>query len=171
MAIRDLIPWSRQENRLPATVSAERDRNDHPLLSLHREVNRLFDDVFRGFGVPSIGGFDRSPAWPSLELGETDKEVRITAELPGLDEKDVDITVEEGVLTLRGEKKSEVEDKDRGYTERSYGRFERRIGLPRGIVQDKASATFKNGLLTVTLPKSEAANENIRRIPVNARAV
>jgi HSP20 family protein len=170
MAIRDLIPWSRQENRLPATVSAEQDRGDHPLLSLHREVNRLFDDVFRGFGVPSLGGLDRGLSWPNLELGETDKEVRIIAELPGLDEKDVDITLEEGVLTLRGEKKSEVEDKDRGYTERSYGRFERRIGLPRGIERDKASATFKNGVLTVVLPKSEAANENVRRIPVNAQA-
>jgi HSP20 family protein len=133
-------------------------------------VNRLFDDVFRGFGVPSLGGFDRSLSWPTVELGETDKEVRITAELPGLDEKDVDITVEEGVLTLRGEKKSEVEGKDRGYTERSYGRFERRIGLPRGIERDKASATFRNGVLTVILPKSEAANENVRRIPVNAQA-
>jgi HSP20 family protein len=170
MAIRDLIPWSRQENRLPATVSAEQDRGDHPLLSLHREVNRLFDDVFRGFGVPSLGGLDRGLSWPNLELGETDREVRVTAELPGLDEKDVDITVEEGALTLRGEKKSEVEDKDRGYTERSYGRFERRIGLPRGIERDKASATFKNGVLTIVLPKSEAANENVRRIPVNAQA-
>jgi HSP20 family protein len=170
MAIRDLIPWSRQENRLPATVSPDRDRSDHPLLSLHREVNRLFDDVFRGFGMPSLGGLERSLSWPSLELGEADKEVRVTAELPGLEEKDVDITVEEGVLTLRGEKKSEVEDKDRGYTERSYGRFERRIALPRGVEQDKARATFKNGVLTVTLPKSEAANENVRRIPVNAQA-
>jgi HSP20 family protein len=170
MAIRDLIPWSRQENRLPATISAEHDRGDHPLLSLHREVNRLFDDVFRGFGVPGLGSLDRSLSWPSLELGETDKEIRITAELPGLDEGDVDITVEEGVLTLRGEKKSEAEDKDRGYTECSYGRFERRIGLPRGIERDKASATFKNGVLTITLPKSEAANENVRRIRVKARA-
>lgn len=170
MAFRDLIPWSRQENRLPVPVSAERDLGDHPLLSLHREVNRLFDDVFRGFGVPSFGGFDRSLSWPNLELGATDNEIRITAELPGLEEKDVDITVEEGVLTLRGEKKSQVEDQDRGYSERSYGRFERRIALPRGIEQDKASATFKNGVLTVTLPKSEAANENVRRIPINARA-
>ncbi|WP_340313950.1 Hsp20/alpha crystallin family protein [Rhizorhabdus argentea] len=170
MAIRDLIPWSRQENRLPATVGAERDRGDHPLLSLHREVNRLFDDVFRGFGVPSLGGSERSLSWPNLELGETDREIRVTAELPGLEEKDVDITLEEGVLTLRGEKKSEVEDKDRGYTERSYGRFERRIGLPRGVERDKASATFKNGVLTITLPKSEAANENRRHIPINSQA-
>jgi len=170
MAIRDLIPWSRQENRLPVSVNADRDRNDHPLLSLHREVNRLFDDVFRGFRVPSLNEVHRSLLWPNLELGETDKEVRITAELPGINEKDVEITIEEGVLTLRGEKNSEVEDKDRGYSERSYGRFERSIGLPRGIEPDKASATFKNGVLTVTLPKSEAANENIRRIPVNSRA-
>ena len=170
MAIRDLIPWSRQENRLPATVSAERDRSGHPLLALHREVNRLFDDVFRGFGMPSLGAFGGGLSWPNVELGETDKEIRVTAELPGLDEKDVDITVEDGVLTLRGEKKSEVDDEDRGYSERSYGRFERRIGLPRGVEQDKASATFTNGVLTVTLPKSAAANENVRRIPINSRA-
>lgn len=169
MAIRDLLPWSREENRLPVTVRPEGDPSDHPLLSLHREVNRLFEDVFRGFGVPSLGGFARGLSWPSVELGETDKEIRVVAELPGLDEKDVDITVEEGVLTLRGEKKSEVEDKDRGYSERSYGRFERRISLPRGVEQDKGSATFTNGVLTVTLPKSEAANENIRHIPINAR--
>lgn len=145
MAIRDLIPWSRQENR-------------------------LFDELFRDFGLPSMGSFGKSLAWPNLELGESDKEVRITAELPGLDAKDVDITVEEGVLTLRGEKKAEVQDKDRGYTERSYGRFERRIGLPRGIERDKANATFRSGVLTITLPKSEAANENLRRIPINAQA-
>ncbi|MCP8892425.1 Hsp20/alpha crystallin family protein [Sphingomonas faeni] len=171
MAIRDLIPWSRQENRPPAPVSAERrDRDEHPIMSLQREVNRLFEDVFRGFGVPSLGGVSRSLAWPHVELGETDQDIRVTAELPGLDEKDVDISLEEGVLTLRGEKRSEVEDKDRGYSERSYGRFERRIGLPDGIDRDRASATFRNGVLTVTLPKTEAANEDIRRIPINAQA-
>jgi HSP20 family protein len=170
MAIRDLIPWSRQENRLAEPVNAERDSATHPLLSLHREVNRLFDDVFRGFGVPSFAGPDRNLGWPQLELAETDKEFRVTAELPGLDEKDVDIHVEEGVLTIRGEKKAEVEDKERGYSERSYGRFERRIGLPRDIERDKASATFKKGVLTVTLPRSEAANENVRRIPIHGAA-
>lgn len=172
MAFRDLIPWSRQENRLPVAVSAERGRDNdtHPLLSLHREVNRLFDDLFRGFGVPALGGLDHTAGWPHVELGETGKEIRVTAELPGLDEKDVEITVEDGALTLRGEKRSEVEDKDRGYTERSYGRFERRIGLPQGIDRDNANATFRNGVLTVTLPKMEAANENVRRIPVNGRA-
>jgi HSP20 family protein len=171
MAFRDLIPWSRQENRLPVPVSAEHhERGEHPVLSLHREVNRLFDDVFRGFGVPSVGGIARGPSWPHVELGETDKDICVTAELPGLNEKDVDIVLEDGVLMLRGEKRSEVEDKDRGYTERSYGRFERRIGLPNGIDRDHVSAAFKNGVLTVTLPKTEAANENVRRIPINASA-
>ncbi len=170
MAIRDLIPWSRQENRLPASLDSDRERGELPLLSLHREVNRLFDDMLRGFGAPSLGGVNQSFAWPNLELGETDKEVRITAELPGLDENNVEITLEEGVLTLRGEKKSETDDRDRGYTERSYGRFERRISLPRGIERDKASATFRNGVLAITLPKSAVANENVRRIPVNTQA-
>ena len=172
MAFRDLIPWSRQENRLPVPVSAARDRDtdSHPLLSLHREVNRLFDDVFRGFGAPTLAGFDRGAGWPHVELGETDKELRVTAELPGLDENDVEISVEEGALTLRGEKRSEVEDKDRGYSERSYGRFERRIDLPKDIDRDQASASFRNGVLTVTLPKTEAANEDVRRIPINDKA-
>src|SRR3546814_14520498 len=95
MAFRDLIPWSRQENRLPVPVSAERGRDNdtHPLLSLHRAVNRLFDDVFRGFGVPAFAGLDRAAGLPHVELGETDKEIRVTGELPGLHEKDVEITV------------------------------------------------------------------------------
>ncbi len=170
MAFRDLIPWSRQENRLPVPVSAERERgadDNHPLMSLHRDVNRLFDDVFRGFGLSAFGNPGRGLDWPHIELGETDKELRVTAELPGLDEKDVDISVAEGVLTLRGEKRSEMNDKDRGYSERSYGRFERRIGLPNGVEHDKGNATFRNGVLTVTLPKSAEAAKNVRRIPIN----
>ncbi|MBJ7502336.1 MAG: Hsp20/alpha crystallin family protein [Sphingopyxis sp.] len=166
MAIRDLIPWSRHENRLPVPVRAEPGQDQPgPLLSLHREMNRLFDDVFRSFG-----GFERAAGWPHIELAETGKDIRVTAELPGLSGEDVEISVEDGALTLRGEKRSEVDDKDRGYSERSYGRFERRIGLPRGIDRDQASATFADGVLTVTLPKTEAANETVRRIPINAQA-
>src|SRR3546814_15020050 len=81
MAFRDLIPWSRQENRLPVSVSAEQDRDTHPLQSLHREVNRLFDDVLRGFNMPAFAGFDRRAGWPHLELGETDKEDRKSTRL------------------------------------------------------------------------------------------
>jgi len=170
MAVRDLIPWSRQENRLPVTVTGEGSADSLSLLSLHREMNRLFDNVFRGFGTPSFANIVSGPGWPRIELAESGKEIRVTAELPGLDEKDVDIQVEEGVLTICGEKKAEVKDEERGYSERSYGRFERRIGLPHGIDRDKASATFRNGVLTVTLPRTEAANENVRRIPIHGAA-
>jgi HSP20 family protein len=172
MAFRDLIPWSRQDNRLPVPVRAEQQQ-DAQMLSLlyfHREVNRLFDDVFRGFGVPAFGEADRGSAWPRVELAETDKELRITAELPGLDENDIEIGIKDGALTLSGEKRAEVVDKDRGYSERSYGRFERRIGLPSGIVRDNVSATFENGVLTVILPVTEATNENVRRIPIHGKA-
>jgi HSP20 family protein len=166
MSIRDLIPWSRQENKVPAQVSAAGAASD-PVLSLHREVNRLFEDFFRGFGVPALAGVERAPR-PERRTCRNRQGNPSHGRTPGLDEKDVEVTVEEGVLTLRGEKKSEVEDKDRGYSERSYGRFERRIGLPNGIEQDKASATFKKGVLTVTVPKSASAAESVRRIAVNS---
>jgi HSP20 family protein len=81
--------------------------------------------------------------------------VEITAELPGVREEDIDITIDDGVLTLRGEKKSVREDKEAGYRERSYGSFERRITLPANIDEDACAADFKDGVLTITLPKSE----------------
>jgi HSP20 family protein len=85
-----------------------------------------------------------------------------------MDEKDVNISVDDNVLSIRGEKRSETEDKERGYSERSYGRFERHIGLPRGVEQDRASATFNKGVLTIVLPKSAEAIESRRSIPINA---
>lgn len=165
MALRDLIPWGKQESQVPVRVNTP---GDHPLFSLHREVNRLFDDLFRGIGVPSLGSPGASLEWPSIELSETEKEVRVTAELPGLDENDVDLSIENGVLSIHGEKKSEIEDKERGYSERSYGRFERHVSLPPGIEEDKVSASFKKGVLTVVLPRSATAIESRRRIPINA---
>lgn len=172
MAFRDLIPWRRQVNWLPVPVSAEggRDSDTHPMLSLHREVDRQFDGLFRAFGVPALAGLYRAAGWPHVELGETDKEIRATAKLPGLDEKDVDITVEDGALTLRGERRSKVENKDFGYPDRSDNCFEGRIRLLEDIDRDNANAAFKNGALTVTLPKMEAANENVRPNPVNGKA-
>ena len=91
--------------------------------------------------------------------------MRITAELPGLDEKDVSLEIANGVLSISGEKKSESEDKARRFSERHYGRFERRIPLE-DVDDDKVSATFKNGVLTITVPKSAEA-KNVRRIAIN----
>ena len=166
MTMRDLIPWGRQE-RVPAPLE---DQDRSPFLSLRREVDRLFDDVLRG-GFPSLGhgfGLGRSPAaWPKVELGETDKEIRVTAEMPGLSEKDVELLLDDGMLTIRGERKSKTEDKDRGYSELHYGRFERRIALPSNADEQGAKADFRDGVLIVTLPKS-GEDEQGRRIPINA---
>ena len=166
MAIRDLIPWNNQGRR----VVAERDAEGHPFLALHREMNRMFDDVFRGFDLAPFGSARAlgGLSWPQLDIDETDNEVRITAELPGLEEKDVSVNIANGVLSISGERKSETEDKNRRFSERYYGRFERRIPLE-GVDEDKASASFGNGVLTIAFPKSSDARDHVRRIPISGK--
>ncbi len=161
MNMRDLIPWGRQSSTAPVQYQ----NGDNPMVGFRREVDRLFDDLFRGT-LPSLGLGRTLGAWPNVELSETDREIRITAEVPGMSEKDVELLMEDGILTIRGEKKSESEDKDRGYSERYYGRFERRVALPSNVDEGGANATFRDGVLTVTLPKSAEA-ERGRRIPIN----
>ena len=168
MSVRDLIPWGREQSRVPSLFrSDERD----PFLSLHREVNRLFDDVFRGFdgSLPAFGRTSSfSGNWPSVEISDNDKDVKVTAEVPGLEEKDIEVLLDDGVLTLRGEKRSEAEDKDRQFSERYYGRFERRIPLGYEIEEDKIDARFRNGVLTVTLPKTAKARSQAKRIEIKS---
>ena len=163
MSIRDLVPWTKG-HQLPI-----RQEPFDPFLTLHREMNRLFDDVFRGFGpVGRVGKplMEGQFAWPRLELSETDKSVTVTAELPGLSEKDVQVEIANGVLSIRGEKKAERSDDSKFVSERYYGSFERQISLE-GVEENKAQADFKNGVLTVTLPKSEQSNRNVKRIAIN----
>ena len=138
-----------------------------PFVSLHREMNRLFDDVFRGLDLLSTKPARALSAvgWPQVEIDETDNEVRITVELPGIDEKDVSLEIGNGVLSISGEKKSQTEDKTLRFSERYYGRFERRIPME-GVDEDKISAAFKDGVLSITVPKSEAT-KNRRRIAIN----
>ncbi|MGY2047430.1 Hsp20/alpha crystallin family protein [Methylobacterium sp. JK268] len=166
MAVKDLIPWRSGRN---AAASPLQGSEVSPFLALHREVNRLFDDVFNRFdaGAPSLLG--PLSTWPTIEVSATDAEVRVSAELPGLEDKDVEVLVDDDVLTLRGEKKAETERKERGFTERVYGRFERVIALPFPVEEDKAQASFRNGVLTVTLPKSAKAEDRAKRVPVNGR--
>ena len=161
MAMRDLIPWSRQEGGAPSLFRHEAERS--PFFRLRREMDRLFDDFFQ---APAVGrGW--GGGWPSLEVKEADNEVRISAELPGMSEKDVDLSVHDGVLTIRGERKSEQEDRDRGWSERYYGRFERRVALPDGADEAHCKADFRDGVLTVTVPRSAEVTRG-RKIPINA---
>ncbi|PBB32987.1 MULTISPECIES: Hsp20/alpha crystallin family protein [unclassified Mesorhizobium] len=169
MSVRDLIPWGRNNgNQVPSVF---RDGERDPFLSLQREVNRLFDDVFRGFGsgLPSLGGVSAFGAgWPSVEISDNEKEIKVAAEVPGLDEKDIEVLLDDGVLTLKGEKRSETEDKERQFSERIYGRFERRIPLGYEIEEDKIDARFKNGVLTVMLPKTAKAQSQAKRIEIKS---
>ena len=162
MAMRDLVPWRRQENTAPPMYQ---DREQSPFNQLRREMDRLFDDFFR---APMLGG--GSPGgeglgWPSLEVRESENQVTITADLPGMTEKDVELSVYNGVLTLRGEKKSEHQDRDRGWSERFYGRFERSVALPPGADKEHCQADFRDGVLTVRIPKSETVDQG-RKIPI-----
>lgn len=165
MAFRNLIPWNRERE-----LDVHRGFDANPFLSLHREMNRMFDDVFRSLEGPrpgsqtAFGAFD----WPRLDIEDAEKEIRITAELPGLEEKDVHLELANGVLSISGERKSETEDKDRRVSERYYGRFERRIPLE-DIDEDKISASFAKGVLTVTVPKSNEARAQVRRIAINGK--
>ncbi|MBR0801855.1 Hsp20/alpha crystallin family protein [Bradyrhizobium jicamae] len=164
MGFRDLVPWTKSQQ-----LSTGREAFD-PFVTLHREMNRLFDDAFRGFG--SFGRFgtplmEGQFAWPRLELSETDRAVTVSAELPGLTEKDVQVEIANGVLSIRGEKKAERSDESKFVSERYYGSFQRQIPLE-NVEEDKAQADFKNGVLTVTIPKAEQSTQNAKRIPVNA---
>lgn len=162
MNIRDVVPWYRGDReRSPATRSGSMS----PVASLHREMNRLFDDAFPGLDDFRLWGGRNM--WPSVDVEETEKEYRVTAELPGLEEKDVEVLLQDGMLTVRGEKKLENEAKNRSYSERFYGRFERQITLDRDVDDSAVNATFKNGVLTVTVPKNARAVERTKRIPIN----
>jgi len=166
MSVRDLIPWNRG-NRAP---SIYRGGDLDPFQLLHRNVDRLFDEALRGFDVPSAFGqmMTRNGTWPTVEVAENEKEIRVIAEVPGLEEKDIEVMLDDGVLTLRGERKSETEDKDRQFSERYYGRFERRLALGHEIEEDKVAATFKNGVLMVVLPKTAKAQASAKRIAINS---
>jgi HSP20 family protein len=166
MSVRDLIPWNRGRE-----MTVHRREELNPFMTLHREMNRMFDDVFRSFDLAPFGSdrfFDRAMGWPNIEVSETDKDVKVTAELPGLEEKDVQVELANGVLAIKGEKKTETEDKYRLFSECYYGRFERRIPVE-DVDEEKVSAAFKNGVLTVTMPKVPQAQSKVKRIAINGK--
>ena len=166
MNVRDLVPWTRTSDR-DRNLPAPEDAGASPLFTLHREMNRLFDDVFRGFETPML--WSVRGGWPQIEVLDTGDEYRLSAELPGLDETDVEVLFDDGVLVLRGEKRAETQDHGRGFSERVYGRFERRIALG-DIDEDRMQARFRNGVLTVTAPKSEQSRSRVKRIPISGSA-
>ena len=160
---RDLIPRSREQGTAPTLWRDEFS----PLGSFRREMDRLFDDFFTAPTLTRFGGFGGAATnWPSIDVKERNDELLVTAEVPGLTDKDVELFVDNGILTIRGEKKSEQEEK--GYSERFHGRFERHIPLPANVDEQHCRADFHDGLLTIHLPKSREAEESRKKIPINA---
>jgi HSP20 family protein len=160
MDVRSLIPWNRSKS-VPVTRF---DDQGGSFLALHRDMNRLFEDFIRGFDLPVGGGWPT--AWPQIDVSDSGKDIKITAELPGLDEKDVELILQNGVLTIRGEKHAETDGPH--YSERWHGSFQRSLQLGDDIDPDKISASFKKGLLTVTIAKKPEAHSEGIRIPINA---
>ena len=169
--MKDLIPWRKKSEDV---VTSRRE--DSSLDLLERTMDHLFEDVFedidRGWGMNSLlrRGDAITSAFPSFEVSESDDEFCVKAELPGMDEKDIEVSLEGCDLTVRGERKREKEEKRRDYhvSEVIYGVFKRSIHLPEGVDRDKVKALFKKGELTLTLPKTEQGKAYRKRIDVLA---
>jgi HSP20 family protein len=160
MTIRNLVPFGKK------SVPVRRE-DENPFSILRREMDSLFDNFFRGFDTEPfesrMGAFS-----PKVDVTEDDKEIKISAELPGMDEKDIDVSLQNDMLTIKGEKKEEKEDKGKDYyrMERSYGSFSRTIPLPVDVETDKVEAKFKKGVLSITLPKTAKAVAETKKIAV-----
>jgi len=166
--MKHLFPSKKGAEQLPAT------RNDEgPFDAFRRQMDSLFDNFLEDFGGRSF-----FPAWsggsalksfnPKFDIAEAEDAWHITAEMPGMEQKDLDITLDNGALTIKGEKKQEKEEKHKEYflSERGYGLFQRSFALPEGTDPENIKAEFKNGILKLDLPKTEKAKSNIRKIAI-----
>jgi len=167
MAIRDLIPWTSRSRGASARIGGN-EAFSQPMLALHRDIERAFDQFWNEFGGPLARRDGFGFATPAVDISEAGNAIEVTAELPGLSEKDIDLEITGDALTIRGEKKDKHLEERKGIylSERSYGSFYRSVALPPGLDTGKAEANFANGVLTVTLPKSPEAQQQVRRIEV-----
>ena len=168
MVFQEMVPWRKGRRN----VSIRNADDEFPLGTLQRRMNRMFDDFFGDFGGLGLSPFRSMTGAvdfvPRMDVSETEKEYTITAELAGMDEKDVDLTLKDGVLTIHGEKKTERDEKNERscLTERSYGTFSRSIALPAEVDQEKIDAAFKKGILKITLPKVPVEEAKAKKIEI-----
>ncbi|MHA3772374.1 Hsp20/alpha crystallin family protein [Verrucomicrobiota bacterium sgz303538] len=162
MTLKNLVPWKRGHEGMAVR------RSESPLDVWRSEMDRLFSRaMFSPMGGDLSEGM-MEHQFPEVDVTETEKEVQVTAELPGIDEKDLEVTVDQTGLTLRGEKREEREEEKKGYylSECSYGSFHRHIPLPEALITDKAEAKFKNGVLKITVPKSPEAESKRKTLQI-----
>jgi HSP20 family protein len=159
-----LVPWRNNKPQMPATGDDFFD----PFVTFRREMDRMFDDFFGGGFLRAHG---RQGITPAVDIDETDKEVMVTAELPGVSDKDVEVTLAGDILTIRGDKRTEHEEKngDSYYMERRFGSFSRSLRLPFDVSDEKVDAKFKDGVLTIHVPKPAELQKSVRRIEVKAQ--
>jgi HSP20 family protein len=157
MSITNLMPWRRKEQaprrRGDETVNRE---EEHPLTLFEQDMNRMFDEFFSGFGLAPTWESGWSAFSPQVDIVDSEKEIKVSVELPGLGEKDIDVSLSGDMLTISGEKRQEKEDKGKNYyrIERSYGSFKRAIPIPCEVKTEDIDATFKNGVLSIVRPKT-----------------
>ena len=160
-----VTPWREQ-------FGLRHGEREHPLDAFHREFDRLFENLWRGFELPAPGRYEElfGVMMPKMNVTQAENRYRITVELPGMDEKDVEVVLSDNVLTIKGEKKVETEETEKlhTYMERSYGSFRRSIPLDVQVVTDKIEATFDKGVLTIDLPKTAEAKKAFKKIPVRS---
>ncbi len=167
--MKNLIPWRRKTEHRSLAPSLQ---SDHPFAELQQRMHALLTDFFEGGngmirrGVPG----DAALGLTTFDVAETDGAVEVRAELPGMEEKDIDVLLEDNILTIRGEKKQERTEKKKNYylSECRYGEFHRAVPLPAGIDRRKVKAEFKKGVLRITLPKTETAQSPRHRIAIDA---
>jgi HSP20 family protein len=164
MSVRDILPWRQRTRDIEGSDVLD------PFSRMHREMDRLFEDMF-----PASGRLSFSPGFrtkvdlmPSLDVSETDESLEVSADLPGMDTDDVSVTLNDGMLTISGERKEEKEEKEKNYyrSERSYGSFVRRLALPFAVDEDHIQARFDKGVLKIVLPKSPEVKAHERRIEI-----
>ena len=167
MSIKDLVPKFGRERE---SVSVQR-ANDNPFHDFQRDMNRLFDNFFGDLAPArrrSESEWTTAVFSPRIDVSETDQEIRVAAELPGMDEKDITVEMDDEAITIRGERKEEKEDKGKNWyrREQSYGSFHRIVPLPSSVEGAKAQAKFKKGVLTVTAPKRESSQAKRKTIAI-----
>ena len=165
---------------VPSTTTPDWQRNQHPVLQLHQQIDRLFEDVFSAFGMPSLNsslpqqaGSAMTPSGiyrPQVDVSGDETQYEINLDVPGLSEDDLSIEVKGDVLTIRGAKEEKHEQKDKQFyrMERSYGSFQRTLSLPGDANADDIQAKLKDGVLTLTLPRSQSEQTDVKHITISS---
>lgn len=186
MDIKKLAPWNwfkKEGEQIGDNVPVQRrdtlsiypqGGTGNPLAQLHHEMDRLYETAFRGIGYSPFNSDFFTPLTaegllkPQVDIGATDKEYSITAEVPGVSENDVKVEISGNTMTIHGEKKQETEQKNNNFykVERSYGAFERVLSLPEDADQEEVEATFKNGVLSIKMPRKALPKSDLKQIEI-----